>query len=100
MKILLIILGAPLWIPLLIAFFAVLLSICISMWSLFLSLFVCGLSGIAGFGILVSTGHQLVGFAVLGAGLVCLGFAILMFFVSKVVTKGSWLLVKKVVSGS
>ena len=93
-EILLLVLGAPLWIPLLVAAAAIVLSLYVVIWTVVICLFatdlslasgvVAGLFGVASFlrawnpgGILLS----------LGIGLACAGLAILLFFASVRVAK-------------
>ena len=100
--VLLLILGSPIWIAILASLFAVVLTlyislwaIVISLWAVFASLAACGLAGVAG-GIGVACGgHVLPGIALSGAGLVCAGLAILLFFGCRAATKGTAILGKK-----
>lgn len=103
-EIALLIIGFPLWLPLLIAAFAVILSVYISLWSVIISLWAafasviaCGFSGIAvGIGFTCG-GHILIGIALIGAGLTLAGLSILLFFGCKVATDGIIWLTKKMV---
>ena len=105
LPILLIILGFPLWLPLLAAAFAVVLSLYVTVWSViasFWAVFV-SLSVSAVFvslaGILVAIfGSTAPGIAVLGAGLVCGGLSILAFHGCNLATKGTLLLTKKLLT--
>lgn len=89
----LLILGSPVWVPLLIAAFAVGLSLYVSLWSVIISLWaafgsmvVCGVAGlVAGIGMALG-GDPMSGLAVAGAGTVCLGLAIFLFFGCKALT--------------
>lgn len=93
-QILLIILGAPLWLPLLIAAVAVVVfvyvslwSVVISLWATFASLVACGAAGMfvgAGF---VVAGNVLSGGATIAAGAVCAGVAVFLFFGCKATTR-------------
>lgn len=101
-NILLLILGFPLWFPLLIAAFAVVLSlyitvcsVLISFWAVFVSLLASGAGLTLAAVALVILGHVLPGIAVLGAGLVCIGLSILAFLGCKAATKGTLLLTRK-----
>ena len=106
LEIALLILGAPLWIPLLIAAFSVLFatfaafwSVIIALWAVFVSLAACGLAGIAA-GIWFAVGGKgLPGLALIGAGLFTLGLSVFAFFGCKALTKGIFQLTKKVLSG-
>ena len=102
-EILLLVLGAPLWIPLVISAFAVVLSlyvvlwsVMISLWAVFASLLGCAFGIIFGGAIFAFSGLPLVGAAMIGVGLVCAGLAIFMFFGCKAATKGTAALTKAV----
>ncbi|MCQ2425887.1 MAG: DUF1700 domain-containing protein [Lachnospiraceae bacterium] len=105
-EIALMILGAPLWVSLLIAAFAVLLAlivafwaVIVAFWAVFASLAACGLAGItAGIGFAVG-GKGLSGLALIGAGLFLLGLSVFAFFGCKAATKGIFVLTKKALSG-
>lgn len=98
-------LGAPLWIPLLIAAASVVLSLYVSLWSVLISLWAvfgslvaCAVAGvIGGIGFAIG-GYALSGFALFGAGLVCAGLAIGFFYGCYWATRGMVLLTKKLVS--
>ncbi len=97
--IILLVLGSPIWISLLAALFAVLWSVIVSLWAVFVSVVACALGGIlAGLGF-VCFGSSLTGTAMIGAGLVCGGLSILLFFGCNGATKGSLFLTKKIVIG-
>ncbi len=105
-EILLLVLGSPIWLSLAVAAFAVMLalyvvlwSVIISLWAVFGSLIGCALGGVAASVILICQGNSLVGIAMVGAGLVCAGLAIFMFFGCKAATKGIILLTKKIALG-
>ena len=105
-EILLLILGFPLWFPLLIAAFAVILSLYLSLWTVVISLWAVEISlgasvlgCIAGGAILAGTGKYLSGFALVGAALVVAGLAIFFFFACKYATIGTALLGKKIALG-
>lgn len=105
-EILLLILGFPLWFPLLIAAFAVILSLYLSLWAVVISLWAVEISlgasvlgCIAGGAILAGTGKYLSGFALVGAALVVAGLSIFFFFACKYATIGTSLLGKKIVLG-
>jgi len=103
-EIVLLALGSPIWLSLLIAAFAVILSLCVSLWSVIISLWVvfvsvvgCSIGGIiAGVGFTLG-GNGLTGIAVIGAGIICAGLAIFLFYGCKAATKGTLLLIKKTV---
>lgn len=94
-RVALLVLGVPVWLPLLIAAVAVTLSlyislwaVAISLWAVFASLIAVGISGIAaGVGFMIS-GEGLSGAAMIGAGILCLGLGIFLFFGCKEASKG------------
>ena len=101
-EILLLVLGFPLWFPLLIAvasvlfaLYACLWSVILSLWAVFVSVAVCSFFGIlVGIGYLLF-GKRLTGLALLGAGIFCMGLSIFLFLGCKAATAGTWLLAKK-----
>lgn len=97
-EIVLLALGSPLWVSLLLAFFAVVLSVFISLWAVFLSFVACGFCGFI-LGLFFGLGNNwYIGFAMIAAALILIGFSILFFFGCKAATKGFILLTKKMVS--
>lgn len=101
-EIILLVLGSPIWLSLGIAAVAVILSVyvvlwsvIIALWSVFASLVGCSVGGIASSVILAINGNGLTGIAVIGAGFVCAGLSIFMFYGCKAVTKGIIILTKK-----
>ncbi len=102
MEIILLILGSPLWLVLLIAVFAVILSLYVVLWSVIISLWAVfgSLAGcsfgftIAGI-VLACNGNALTGIAMIGAGIICVGFSIFVFYGCKAATKGILILTKK-----
>ena len=105
-EIVLIVLGFPVWLPLLIAAFTVTLSLyltlwalVISLWAVFVSLAACGLAGIvAGVGYAILA-KPIEGILLVAAGLVCSGLAIFAFIGCKAATKGTARLTKKMIFG-
>ncbi len=101
-EIVLLVLGSPIWLPLLIAALAVALSlyvvlwsVIIVLWSVFASVAAGGLGWIAaGVYFAVSAG-ALTGIAMMGAGIACAGLLIFIFFGCKAATKGILILTKK-----
>ena len=100
----LIALGSPIWLALLIAAFAVVLAIYISLWAVviclwaaFAAVLACGLGGIASGIFLICCKSGLSGLFLIGAGLVCVGLSILLFFLCKLATKGVILLLKQII---
>ena len=105
-EIILIILGAPLWIPLLFAAISVILSVYIVLWSLIVSIWAIEVSLIASsFGALISSavyvfqGYIASAVASVGVGLFCAGASIFLFFGCLAVTKGICMLTKKIALG-
>ena len=100
--IVLLVLGSPLWLSLLIAAFSVVLSVyvvlwsvIISLWSVFASLAVCALGCIvAGIGF-VCVRQLPTALITIGAGLICAGVSIFLFFGCTGATKGILWLSKK-----
>lgn len=94
LEIVLLVIGSPLWVSLLIAFFAVIFSVYVTLWSVIISFwavfaaFVASAVGIIIGGALISFfGSGLIGAALIGAGLVLLGLSVLIFFACKLTTK-------------
>ena len=96
----LLVVGSPVWLSLLIAALAVMLSLYVSLWSVVLALWsvfasfvACGIGGVVvGVGTMVF-GDVLASGGLLGAGLILLGLSILLFFGCRAATKGTlWLL--------
>ena len=103
-EIVLLILGFPVWLPLLISAVAVvfslfvsLCSVAISLWAVDLSLAVCFLGGIVGFIISLFTGQVASGALVLAIGMICAALSILLFFGCKETTKGCIWLGKRII---
>ena len=101
-EIVLLVLGSPIWLSLGIAAFAVIFSIYVVLWSViivlwavFASFVACGLAGIAAGVYFAAGGNGLTGIAMIGAGIVCAGLSVFMFFGSKAATKGILNLTKK-----
>ena len=103
-EIVLLALGSPVWLSLLIAALAVLLSLYISVWSVilslwavFVSLIACALGGIAA-GIGFTFGDSaLAGVAMIGMGIICAGLSIFLFYGCKAATNGILFLTKNTV---
>ena len=103
-EIVLLAVGSPGWVCLLIAAFAVFLSVYIVLWSAILSIWAVFVSlgasalGCVGMGVvLICVGNVLTGIAMIGVGLVCAGLAIFLFFGCMAATKGTLLLTKTIV---
>lgn len=103
-EIVLLALGAPIWLSLGIAAFAVTLSLYISLWAVIISLWAvfasfaaCSIGGVMACVIFAVGGNGTSGLAMLAAGLVCAGLSIFMFYGCKAVTDGTLILTKKIV---
>lgn len=101
-EILLLALGSPIWISLLIAALAIIISVyaalwsvVISLWAVFGSLIGCAAGVIIGGTVFVLTVNIPSGIAMAGAGFVCAGLSVFMFFGCKAATKGTLILAKK-----
>lgn len=101
-EIVLLVLGSPVWLSLLIAAFAVILALYVSLWAILISLWAvfgslagCAFGIIAAGIVFVCNSETVAGIAMVGAGLVCAGLAIFMFFGCKAATRGIFVLTKK-----
>ncbi len=102
----LLILGAPVWLPLLIAVCAVLFALFIALWAVVIGLWAAVLGVIvAGFLAMAAGVFELVrlhvpqGLVLLGGGLVCLGLCALAFLLLKLLTVGTVKLCKWIWTG-
>lgn len=101
-EIVLLALGSPVWLSLAVAAFAVTLSLYISFWAVIISLWAvfgsfvgCAFGvTVAGLGFALGV-NGLVGMAMIGAGVICAGLSIFVFYGCKAATKGILLLTKK-----
>ena len=105
-EIVLIILGFPIWFPLLVAVFAIIIShyaviwsLVISLWAVAISLFACFIGGILGGLIFIIGGNAPSGLAIISAGLICAGLAIFMTYGCREATRGTVTLTKKIALG-
>lgn len=105
-EIVLLVLGSPIWLSLLIAAFAVVLSlyvviwsVVISLWSVFVSLIASGVGVVLAGGLFVGIGYGMSGGALIGAGLVCVGLSVFVFFGCRAASKAMLLLSKKLALG-
>ena len=105
-EIVLLVLGSPVWIPLLIAafvvclaFYIVLWAVMISIWAVDLSLAVGAVGGVLLAVYLLFTGGLIKTAFMLGTAILCAGLAILLFQGCKVLTKGLLILTKKMLLG-
>lgn len=101
-EIILLTVGSPIWLSLIIALVAVILSVYISLWAIIISLWAVFGSVIAcsaGFifgGIVIALNSNLVsGIALIGAGIFCGGLSVFVFYGCKIATKGILILTKK-----
>ena len=104
--ILLLILGAPVWLPLLMAAFSIVFALYTAVWSVIISLWAvcasvigCSLCGILGGLVFAYDRNYLTGFTIIGMGLACAGLSIILFLVSKAATQGIISLTKKIALG-
>ena len=106
LEITLLVLGSPIWLSLLIAVLAVILSLYVVIWAVIISLWaaavsliacavVCPIAGI----LLLFKGEGSQGLIMISAGLVCTGLAILALPICRALSKGAWLLAKKLTLG-
>ncbi len=105
-EIVLLILGSPIWVPLMIVFFILVLVLYIVIWVLVVCLWiveacfmVSSLACLAGGTVLIFLGNRSVGIIAICAGLVLAGLSIFMFFGCKAATKGAAKLTKKIARG-
>ena len=101
--IVLLIVGSPVWFSLIISAVAVVISIFVTVWSVIISLWaVFGALVGSGIGIIIGGIYAFIGVkvvtgvALICAGLVCLGFSILFFFLCKAITNGTIILTKNI----
>lgn len=101
-EIVLLVLGSPMWFSLGIAAFAVILSLYISLWAVIISLWAafgsvaaCALGCTVAGVIFACSGNVLTGIAMIGAGIVCVGLSIFIFYGCRAATKGILILTKK-----
>ena len=104
-EITLLILGSPLWLPLLIAAFAVITAVCVTLWALIVSLWAveisvtayafCMLTG----ALVVAVGGNVQWSVFLGEGLLSAGLCIFLFYGCRAASKGAYALTKKTAFG-
>ena len=105
-EVVLLVLGFPVWFPLLVAFFAIVIavfaviwSIVISVWAIFVS-FVAGAVGGVGTGVIsLLQGKLGTGFGLLSVSVVLAGLSIFMYYAARAVTKAAAVLSKGIVLG-
>ena len=100
--IVLLVLGSPIWLSLLIAAFAIALSLYVVLWaaiivfwSVFVALIACAIGGVIVTVAYLALGDPLIALAMLGGALVCAGVAILLYFACKVATNATVKYTKK-----
>ena len=101
-EIILLILGSPVWLSLVIAAIAVILSLYISLWSVIVSIWsvfatlisVAFATSVAGV-LFICSGNFLSGIATVSTGIVCSGLSVFIFYGCKAATEGILLLTKK-----
>lgn len=105
-EIVLLVLGSPLWLSLALALAAVLLSVYITLWSVVISFYAVTLSvgigsaaGILGLFLLAAKGRLAGAVLMLGAGLVCAGLAILLYYLSNLTAKAVVILSRGILTG-
>lgn len=101
-EIVLIAVGSPVWAPLLIVALAVVAVICISMWSVILSLWavsvslaVCAPAGVALGVLMIVQGSLSAGLCAIALGLISAGLAIFSFFGCRELSRGFWWLTRR-----
>ncbi len=105
-EIVLLALGAPIWIPLLftavalfLSAYAVVWALIVSLWALVVSVAACSLSGIFAAFTFFIRGNAVIGIAMLGAGAFLAGVSILLFFGCRQATQCILHLTKKMALG-
>lgn len=95
-EIVLLVLGSPVWLPLLIAAAVVFLAVYVVIWAVVasvyaidLSLAAAGIGGVAGAFVFGAQAHFAQGAFVFGAGLALAGMAVLLFFGANLIAKGA-----------
>ena len=93
--------GSPIWLSLLISFFAVIFSLYVSLWAVIISLFAVDLSLLlSGLAIIpgvlfIFTESLSVGLLIIAGGIMCVGISILFFYVCKYTAKFTIFITKK-----
>lgn len=105
-QIVLLVLGSPVWLPLLLAAAIIVLAVYIVLWSVIITLYSADLSlaagaiaGLVGAAMLFYGGHYVQAVLFIGTALICAGFAVLFFFVCNLAAKGIIILTKKMALG-
>lgn len=104
--ILLLVLGSPIWLSLLIAaaavvlsFYIVLWALAVSLWAIFIASAVSSVCGVVAGIIYVFAGFSPTGIWTVGVSIALMGVAILLFYLSKLATKGTVTIAKAVFVG-
>ena len=102
-EIVLLVLGAPVWVSLLVAFISVIVSLYISGWAVIITLYSAdvavmftGIGGLLGTIPMLICGKWAAAAVLFGGGLACVGLSILLFFVFNLITKGYVWITKKI----
>lgn len=105
-EIVLLVLGSPVWLPLLavaavlgLVLYLVPWILIVSVWAVFVSLVACAVGGVAAGLYFVVRGFGFTGLASVGAGLFCAGGAVFLFFGCLGATRGIVRLTKQIVFG-
>ena len=105
-EVILLVLGAPLWLPLLLAVLAVVLALYVTLWAVVIALWAVVAAVILTGVVAVVAGivelcqlHLPQGLVLLGGGLVCMGLCALLFLLMKLITVGTVKLCKLVWTG-
>lgn len=105
-EVVLLMLGSPVWLPLLavgfvtgLVLYLVPWILIVSVWAVFVSLAACAVCGVAAGVYFILHGDGLAGFATAGAGIACAGLAVFLFFGSLAATRGIVWLTKKMLFG-
>ena len=92
--ILLLLLGFPIWFPILLSLFvtvaSLIFSLFVTLWAVEISFAAGAVGGVGTFFVLLATGQVASAFFTLGGALVCGGLAILLFFGAVAATKALW----------
>ena len=105
-EVILLVLGAPLWLPLLMAVLAVVLALYVALWAVVIALWAVVAAVILSGVVAVVAGivelcrlHLPQGLVLLGGGLVCMGLCALLFLLMKLITVGTVKLCKLIWTG-
>lgn len=102
-EVVLLILGSPIWVSLLVAFFSVIISLYMSGWAIIVTLYSAdvavmftGIGGLLGAIPVLICGKWAAAGVLFGGGLACVGLSVLLFFVINLLTKGYVWLTKRI----